>query len=72
MKRPISTAVTRRDLAAVLAALPLVAAPAANPQTQTAPQDELAAARQRTQQTIDQLRRFKVPIATEPSFAFRP
>ena len=70
MKRPGETSVTRRDIAAAVAAFPLLARPGAN--AQTAPADEVAAVRQQRQRTTEELRRFKVPIATEPSFAFRP
>ena len=37
----------------------------------TAGADELLAAKQQTQRTADQLRKFKVPIATEPSIVFK-
>jgi hypothetical protein len=59
--------VTRRQIGGVLLApASLLAQPA------PAPPDELAAAKQQTQRTADQLRKFQVPIATEPSFAFKP
>jgi hypothetical protein len=72
MKRSSSGAVTRRDFAAGLAAIPTLGAPPANAQVRPQAQDEIAATRQQMQTAIQQLRQFKVPIATEPSFAFRP
>jgi hypothetical protein len=56
---------SRRQLAAVmLLPAPLLSqAPAA---------DELPAAKQQIQRTAAQLRNFKVPAATEPSFVFKP
>jgi hypothetical protein len=70
MKRRAAGAITRRDLAAV-AMFPLLARPA-SAQAPASAADELAAARQQTQRTAEQLRQFKIPIATEPSFAFHP
>jgi hypothetical protein len=67
MKLPVSVRISRRQLAAaVLAPAPMLG------QATPAPADELAAARQRIQINADQLRKFKIPIATEPSFTFRP
>ena len=58
---------TRRQLAGtMLAPVPLFA------QATAAPADELTAAKQQTQRTADQLRKLKVPIATEPSIVFKP
>ncbi len=71
MKDPSSRAITRRDLATAISVLPFLAAPAA-PQTPGAPADDLAASRQRRQAASDQLRKFRIPVATEPSFSFRP
>ena len=72
MKASSSRAISRRDLAIAISAIPLLAPSSAPAQTPAAPVDELAEARQQGQRTADQLRKFKVPIATEPSFAFRP
>jgi hypothetical protein len=59
--------------AAVAGPLPfLLSSPAAAQQGTAKPPDDLSAAREQTQRTAEQLRRFKVPTATEPSFAFRP
>jgi hypothetical protein len=59
--------VTRRQLAgAVLTPASLLA------QATPAPADELTAAKQQTQRNADQLRKFKVPMATEPSIVFKP
>jgi hypothetical protein len=67
MKAPDSESVTRRHLAT------LVLAPAAMlGQTPASTPDELAVARQQTLRTAEQLRKIKVPIATEPSFSLRP
>ena len=56
---------TRRQLAGVaIAPVSLLA--------QATPADELTAAKQQTQRTADQLRKFKVPAATEPSIVFKP
>jgi hypothetical protein len=56
--------VTRRQIAAAFLAAPAVA--------QTPPVSDLEAVRRQTQQTREQLRKFKVPQLLEPSFAFRP
>lgn len=58
---------TRRELALALAAAPALA-------QQPAPSaaEIETAAREQVTRTRDQLRNFKVPIATEPSFVFRP
>jgi hypothetical protein len=67
MKLPVSPRISRRQLAAaVLAPAPMLG------QATPATADELAAARQRVQSNADRLRKFKIPIATEPSFTFRP
>jgi hypothetical protein len=68
MKARKSTDLSRRQLAAVmLAPAPLFSQTPAAP-----PIEELPAARQRTQRTAEELRKFKVPVGTEPSFAFKP
>jgi hypothetical protein len=72
MKASSSSGITRRDLATAITALPLLATSAASAQTASTPAEELAAARQQTQRNAEQLRKFKIPIATEPSFSFRP
>jgi hypothetical protein len=62
--------VSRRELAAAVG-LAIPAAAAA--QQSAAPATDLdAAARDQIKRNTDQLRKFKVPIATEPSFSFRP
>jgi hypothetical protein len=58
---------TRRDIARAL-----IAIPAAAMAQQPAPDDLLASAREQMKHASQELRNFKVPIATEPSFAFRP
>jgi hypothetical protein len=72
MKVPEPKGFTRRDLASLAAALPLVTTAPLSAQTQALPIDELADARQQMQRRAEQLRRFIVPAATEPSFTFRP
>jgi hypothetical protein len=64
---------TRRGMAAMIApaVLPAAALPAAA-QKPADSSDELSAARQQTQRNTEQLRATKVPVATEPSFSFRP
>ena len=60
---------TRRQLAAALAAIPAVAAA----QTAQAPvKDDLTIQRENVKRNIDLLDGFKVPIATEPSIVFKP
>jgi hypothetical protein len=68
MKAQNTTLMSRRKLAAVL----LSPAPLSGQAPAAPAADELQAARQRTQRTAETLRKFKVPIATEPSFAFKP
>lgn len=58
---------TRRDLAALLVALP---APAQEPPK--APPDPSEAARKRLQESIAKLDAFELPMAVEPAFVFRP
>lgn len=60
--------VTRRELAAVFAAVTPVFAQ----QTTAAPEDLETAAREQMKRAQQQLRQFNVPIATEPGFVFRP
>ena len=67
MTAPYPQGITRRMLAATALAPAAVAM-----QPPPAPADELAAVRQQSQRTTETLRKFKVPMATEPSFAFRP
>ena len=61
-------AISRRQLGAVM----LMPAPALAQAPSAHIPDELQAAKQRIQRAAEQLRRFKVPPATEPSFAFNP
>ena len=66
MKRE-TNAITRRDIG-----LAFVAASAVAVAQQPPAEDLLASAREQVRQNGETLRNFKVPIATEPSFAFRP
>jgi hypothetical protein len=61
--------VTRRRLAALLAAAP--AAARAQAPGAPAPAGELAAARERTKRALEQAAKIKVPMATEPAFTFK-
>jgi hypothetical protein len=67
MKRS-NTGVSRREIAAALAfATPALA------QQSPAPSDNVdTVAREQLERNRNQLRKIKVPIGTEPSFAFRP
>lgn len=58
----------RRDLAWMLVAAPVTAQPP--PQATTAAQD-LEAARARVKGNVADLAKVKMPIATEPAFAFK-
>ena len=60
---------TRRKLAAVLAAP--AAAVAAQAQPQGAPVDEVEAARQRIRSNAEALAKVDVPTQVEPAFAFK-
>ena len=62
-----SKGVTRRKLG-----LTFMAMPAAALAQQPPAEDVLAVARDQVKSTSEELRKYKVPIATEPSFAFRP
>jgi hypothetical protein len=62
-----SKALTRRTFGRLLAAGPLAAAP----QVPTR-EEELRAAQQRRTSNAETLAKFKVPMATEPAFTFRP
>jgi hypothetical protein len=64
------TRVTRRR--AALALLTPAAAVSQQSATSPKPADELGAAREQVRRDAELLRKFKVPVATEPSFAFRP
>ena len=69
MKGRPATGMTRRAIGRTL----LAAAPAAAAFAQQPPAEDLvASARDQAKRTSETLRSFKVPIATEPSFAFRP
>jgi hypothetical protein len=65
---------TRRDLGITFAgAAALSQRPSNTLQAAQAPAPDLdAAAREQVQRTRETLRKFKVPIATEPSVTFRP
>ncbi|HYI96257.1 MAG TPA: hypothetical protein VEX68_22130 [Bryobacteraceae bacterium] len=65
---------TRRDLGITFAAAAALAHRPANPLSAAqAPASDLdAAAREQVQRTRETLRKFKVPIAIEPSVTFRP
>ncbi len=63
--------ITRRELAAVLSASAVVLAqtpPAALPQN---PDEELKAAKDLLQQNLQQVRKYEVPISTEPACYFK-
>ncbi|MEJ7607163.1 MAG: hypothetical protein WKF37_13080 [Bryobacteraceae bacterium] len=66
MSKPVE--VTRRDLesALLLAAPALAQAPAADPA------NDLETARTQIRSNTGQFRTYAVPMATEPSFAFKP
>ena len=66
MKR--TSAMTRRDVGLAFMAASGVVAVAQQPPSE----DLLAAARARVKTNSETLRSFKLPIATEPSFVFRP
>lgn len=59
--------ISRRDLAGVLAAPAAAQAP-----LDSKPEEELEAAGKQIAANRDSLRKRKVPMATEPSFSFRP
>ena len=61
---------TRRQLGAVIAA----AVPAAMAQTATDPnsKDDATVAREILKRNSDAIARFDLPVATEPSFVFKP
>ena len=63
---------TRRQAALAMLAPAAAAAPQTAVPPQTPPSDEVEAVRAQTRRVVEQLREFKVPGATEPSFAFRP
>lgn len=59
--------ISRRDLAlAAAAAVPLLAQEAAKTE------DDLAASRENMRRNSDAIRKFALPLTTEPSFIFRP
>jgi hypothetical protein len=66
----MSTQLTRRQLAAsLLAATPLLAqAPIPQPQTL----DDATVVRDKLKSNTEQIRKFDLPAATEPSFIFQP
>lgn len=64
---------TRRELAAVIAAPALLAqTPAATAPLPQNAGEELQAARDQNRQTLDQLAKFPLPMDTEPATIFRP
>ena len=69
MKASSKVGVSRRNLGLAIAAMPAALVMA---QQAPATEDLLAAAREQMKSMGEELRTFKVPIATEPSFAFRP
>jgi hypothetical protein len=65
----MSTNITRRHLAGLLSAAPLLAqAPPAPPPAA----DDATIARNLIKNNIEQIRKFDLPVATEPSFVFKP
>ena len=73
MKKPSSGGVTRRDLAVAIATAGAVtSAVAQQPAAAPSNEDLLTTAREQVRATGEKLRKFKVPVATEPSFTFRP
>ena len=61
---------SRRTLGRWLA-VSAAAVPAASPQRST-PAQERQRASQRVQRSSDSMAKFELPVATEPSFVFRP
>jgi hypothetical protein len=73
MKKPSSGGVSRRDLGiAIAAAGAVTSATAQQPTAAPSNEDVLTTAREQVRATGEKLRKFKVPLATEPSFTFRP
>ena len=60
----MNTRLTRRELAAALAA------PAVQPERKAAPADEEQAAKRNLERDLEALRDFALPMSTEPSFRF--
>jgi len=68
---PMSTKITRRELAAaVSASAALLAQPAPPPLPQN-PEEELQAARDQVHQTSETLTKFAIPMPTEPAVHFK-
>ena len=65
----MSTKITRRHLAGLLSAAPLLAQA---PPTATPAADDATIARDLIKNNIEQIRKFDLPVATEPSFIFKP
>lgn len=64
----MGTKFTRRDLGALLTAVPLLAqAPPAEPAA-----DDASIARDKIKSNAELIRKFDLPSATEPSFVFKP
>jgi hypothetical protein len=68
----MSTRLTRRQLAAsLLAATPLLAQ-TLTPEPQTQTLDDVTVVRDKLKNNAEQIRKFDLPRATEPSFIFQP
>jgi hypothetical protein len=65
----MSTNITRRHLAGLLSAAPLLAQA---PPAPTPAADDATIARNLIKNNIEQIRKFDLPVATEPSFVFKP
>jgi hypothetical protein len=64
----MSTKFTRRSLAGLVVAAPL----AAQAQAPAAPAGDAEIARDLLKNNLEQIRKFDLPVATEPSFIFKP
>ncbi|HYZ87597.1 MAG TPA: hypothetical protein VE621_24490 [Bryobacteraceae bacterium] len=74
--------ISRRAITTALAGSPLLAQAVKNPQTPATPPgpataptagtDFLTAARQQVERNSESLSKFSIPMATEPTFVFRP
>lgn len=66
---------TRRKLTVALAAIPAAAASAqaqADATRRATVEEDLTAARENIRNNVEQMKRFKLPMATEPAFQFKP
>jgi hypothetical protein len=66
----MGTKITRRHLAELLTAAPLLAQ--APPPQSPAATDDATIARDLLKTNLDAIRKFDLPMATEPSFIFKP